>query len=138
MGKYYGKKVLEEFLNPRNVGEIPEADLIVTIEDPVCLEESPPSPCLLKLYLKFEGDRIGDAKFKLQGCVAAIAFLSKLTERLKGLPIEEALSLDREEILAELSDGIPENKLGCPIINLDILKRELSQFLSKGGESLSK
>uniref|UniRef100_A0A832GMQ2 Iron-sulfur cluster assembly scaffold protein n=1 Tax=Caldimicrobium thiodismutans TaxID=1653476 RepID=A0A832GMQ2_9BACT len=138
MGKYYGKKVLEEFLNPRNVGEIPEADLIVTIEDPVCLEESPPSPCLLKLYLKFEGDRIGDAKFKLQGCVAAIAFLSKLTERLKGLLIEEALSLDREGILAELSHGIPENKLGCPIINLDILKRELSQFLSKGGESLSK
>lgn len=132
MGKYYGKKVLEEFLNPRNVGEIPEAELIITIEDPVCLADSPPSPCLLKLYLKIEGDRILDAKFKVQGCVAAIAFLSKLTEKLKGLSIKEALKLERDDLLAELCYGIPENKLGCPIINLELLQERLRQFITEG------
>ncbi len=128
MGKYYGKKVLQEFLNPKNIGEIEGADLIITIEDPKCLVEAPPSPCLLKLYLKIKENSIEDAKFKVQGCVAAIAFLSKLTEKLKNLTIEKALSLKEEDLLTELEFGIPEDKLGCSILKLEVLKNSLSSF----------
>jgi len=123
MQKYYGKKVLQEFLQAKNIGELEEADIVLTEENPICTADSPPSPCLLKLYLKLEGDRIVDAKFKLQGCVAAIAVLSKITDRLKGLTLEEAKNLSFDEILKELDYGIPENKLGCPLINLDFLKK---------------
>ncbi|BAU23896.1 FeS cluster assembly scaffold IscU [Caldimicrobium thiodismutans] len=131
MAKYYGKKVLQEFLNPKNIGEIPDADIIITEENPVCTADSPPSPCLLRLYLKREGNIIKDAKFKVQGCVAAIAFLSKLTEKLKGKTIDEILKLERDFLLEELESGIPENKLSCPILNVDTLKKALlSQKIS--------
>lgn len=123
MQKYYGKKVLQEFLQAKNIGEIEEADLVITEENPICTADSPPSPCVLKLYLKLEGHRIIEAKFKLQGCVAAIAMLSKLTERLKGLTLEEIKNLSYEELLKELDYGIPENKRECPLINLSFLKK---------------
>lgn len=122
MQKYYGKKVLQEFLQAKNIGEIENADIVITEENPICTADSPPSPCLLKLYLKLEGNRIIDAKFKLQGCVAAIAMLSKLTEKLKGLTLDEAKNLSFEEFLKELDYGIPENKRECPLINLFFLR----------------
>lgn len=125
MANYYGRRVLQEFLNARNVGEIPDADIVITEENPVCTADSPPSPCLLRLYLKMEGDIIQDARFKVQGCVAAVAFLSRLTEFLKGKTIAEVLKLEREVLLQELDFGIPENKLGCPIINIDTLKKTM-------------
>lgn len=125
MAKYYGRKVLQEFLEAKNIGEIPEADIIITEENPICTADSPPSPCLLRLYLKMEGNIIIDAKFKVQGCVAAIAFLSKLTERLKGKTIDEVIKLERDSILEELDSGIPENKLGCPILTMGTLKKAL-------------
>ncbi len=128
MGKYYGKRVLEEFLKAKNVGEIQEADLIITEDNPQCLPDSPPSPCHLKLFLKIENKKIRDAKFKLQGCVAAIAFLSVLTEKLKGLSLEEVKNLEREELLKDLDYGIPEDKLGCPIIHVETLKKALLNF----------
>ncbi|MFN3921322.1 MAG: iron-sulfur cluster assembly scaffold protein [Caldimicrobium sp.] len=130
MAKYYGKRVLEEFLNPKNVGEIPDADLIFTEDNPICLADSPPSPCHLKLFLKILDNRITEAKFKLQGCVAAIAFLSLLTEKLKGLTLQEVMTLHREELLKDLGYGIPEDKLNCPIINLENLKKSLLKYIS--------
>lgn len=130
MTKYYGKRVLEEFLHPKNIGEIPDADLIYIEDKPVCLAESPPSPCQLKLYFQIKDNKIIEAKFKLQGCVAAIAFLSVLTEKLKGLTFQEVLSLDREELLRDLEYGIPEDKLNCPILNLENLKRTLQKYIS--------
>ncbi len=123
MQRYYGKKVLQEFLQAKNIGEIENADIVIREENPICTADSPPSPCLLKLYLKIEGEKIIDAKFKLQGCVAAVAMLSKLTEKLKGLSLEEARKLAFEEFLKEFDYGIPENKQGCPFIKLSFLKK---------------
>lgn len=125
MQKYYGKKVLQEFLQAKNIGEIEEADIVITEENPICTADSPPSPCLLKLYLKIKEEKIIDAKFKLQGCVAAIAMLSKLTEKLKGLSLEEARNLTFEEFLKDFEYGIPENKRECTLINLSFLKKFL-------------
>ncbi|MEZ0344363.1 MAG: iron-sulfur cluster assembly scaffold protein [Caldimicrobium sp.] len=125
MQKYYGKKVLQEFLQAKNIGEIEEADIVIIEENPICTADSPPSPCLLKLYLKIEEEKIIDAKFKLQGCVAAIAMLSKLTEKLKGLSLEEARNLTFEEFLKDFEYGIPENKRECTLINLSFLKKFL-------------
>ncbi len=135
MGKYYGKKVLQEFLNPQNVGELEDADLVFTEDNPVCTADSPPSPCHLKLYLKIDKNRIGEAKFKLQGCVAAVAFLSKLTSMLKGKTLEEALKLTKEEILEALEQGIPDEKLSCPIIGIEKLQKELLPFLKKNSKT---
>jgi nitrogen fixation NifU-like protein len=123
MQKYYGKKVLQEFLQAKNIGEIEEADIIITEENPICTADSPPSPCVLKLFLKLEGNKIRDAKFKLQGCVAAIVMLSKLTEKLKGLTLEEVKNLSFEDFLKDLDYGIPDNKRGCSLINLSFLNK---------------
>lgn len=127
MGKYYGKRVLQEFMNPKNVGIIEDADLVISIENPICGEDSPPSPCMLKLYLKLKDDKIEEAKYKIQGCVAGVAFQSVLSERIKGKSLKEVLSFRKEEILKELEGGIPDAKLLCPFMDLEKLKESLNR-----------
>jgi len=125
LNSYYSKRLIKEFLSAKNVGEIPDAYPIVEISNPQCSVDSPPSPCLLKVYFKLRDFIVEDVKFKLQGCVPAVAFLSVLTEKLKGKDLRRILEeISKEDIIAEL-EGIPENKLGCPIIGLSVVDMAL-------------
>jgi len=131
VGNYYSKRLIQEFLSARNVGELPNPDLIVEISDPVCTADSPPSPCHLKVYFKLDDFVVKDVKFKLQGCVPAVAFMSVLTEKLKGKDLRSALEeISKEEIINELS-GIPENKLFCPILGLSVIELALQKLSSE-------
>jgi nitrogen fixation NifU-like protein len=85
----------------------------------------------LKVYFKLDGFVVEDVKFKLQGCVPAVAFMSVLTEKLKGKDLRSALQeISKEEIINELS-GIPENKLFCPIIGLSVIELALQKLSSE-------
>jgi nitrogen fixation NifU-like protein len=87
----YSQKVMEHFMNPRNVGEMPDADGIGTEGNPVCGD-------VMKLYIKVKDDRIVDAKFQTFGCGAAIAVSSMITEMVKGKTLDEAMQISKEAV----------------------------------------
>ena len=91
----YSEKVMDHFLKPRNVGEIPDADGVGTVGNPVCGD-------MMSIYIKVEDERIADIKFKTFGCGAAIATSSMITEMAKGMTLEEALEVSREDVAEEL------------------------------------
>lgn len=97
----YSEKVLDHFMNPRNVGEIPDADGVGIEGNPVCGD-------MMYLYIKVKNERIEDIKFKTFGCAAAIAVSSILTEMVKGKPLDEALKLTKEKIVSELGGLLPK------------------------------
>jgi len=101
----YPAIVMEHFLNPRNVGVIEDAEVIIQVGDPSCGDS-------LLLFLKIENDVISDAKFRIKGCGAAIATSSMTTEMVKGMTLEGALALTDEQV-AEALGGLPEEKLHC-------------------------
>ena len=96
----YSDKVMDHFSNPRNVGEIPDADGVGTVGNPVCGD-------IMRLYLKIKDERIEDIKFKTFGCGAAIASSSMLTELVKGKTIEEALSVSNKAV----AEALPEKSM---------------------------
>ena len=98
----YSEKVLDHFTNPRNVGEIPDADGVGEVGNARCGD-------IMKMYLKIDGDTITDVKFKTFGCGAAIATSSIATEMIKGRTIEEALQPSSNRAVVEALDGLP-----CP------------------------
>src|SRR5512136_325126 len=95
----YSEKVLEHFKNPRNVGEIKDADGVGTVGNPVCGD-------LMTIYIKVKDDKIEDIKFKTFGCGAAIATSSMITQMARGKTIEEALKITRNDVANEL-EGLP-------------------------------
>src|SRR5512136_3256050 len=101
----YTEKVMDHFGNPRNMGEIPDADGVGTVGNPVCGD-------LMTIYIKVKDDRIADIKFKTFGCGAAIATSSMTTEMAKGKTLEEALKISRADVAASL-DGLPPVKMYC-------------------------
>ncbi len=116
----YSEKVMEHFKNPRNVGEIPDADGIGNVGNPVCGD-------VLRLYLKIENGRIIDAKFKTFGCGAAIATSSMVTELVKGKTIEEALKVSNHAV-AEALGGLPPVKMHCSVLAEDALKSAIKDY----------
>ena len=98
----YSDKVLDHFSNPRNVGEIPDADGVGEVGNAKCGD-------IMKMYLKINGGIIEDVKFKTFGCGAAIATSSMATEMVKGHTIEDALSLTNKAVVEAL-DGLPDRK----------------------------
>lgn len=96
----FSEAVLDHFRNPRNAGELPGANATVEVTNPVCGD-------VLRLSARMEGDRIAEARFKTQGCVAAIASSSVLTELLSGKTLTQAKSVTPQEISATLG-GLPE------------------------------
>ena len=98
----YSRKVLDTFANPKNVGEISDADGVGTVGNASCGD-------IMKIYLKIENDIIVDAKFKTFGCAAAIASSSTATEMIKGLTIDEALKITNADVVEEL-EGLPPQK----------------------------
>ena len=122
----YSEKVIEHFQNPRNVGEIPDADGVGQAGNPVCGD-------IMKLYIKVKDGRITDAKFKTFGCGAAIATSSMITELVKGKTIEEALEISKKNV-ADALDGLPPVKMHCSNLAEDALKAAIEDYLKKRDE----
>jgi nitrogen fixation NifU-like protein len=119
----YSDKVLEHFRNPRNVGELDEADGVGTVGNPVCGD-------LMTIYIKVEDDRISDIKFKTFGCGAAIATTSMTTELAKGKTLDEAMKITREQVAEELG-GLPPVKMHCSNLAADALHEAINDYRKK-------
>jgi nitrogen fixation NifU-like protein len=119
----YSEKVMEHFRNPRNMGEIPDADGIGTVGNPVCGD-------LMTIYIKVKDNRIADIKFKTFGCGAAIATSSMITELAKGKTLEEALKITRGDV-AESLGGLPPIKMHCSNLAADGLHAAIEDYLKK-------
>ena len=119
----YSKKVMEHFINPRNVGEIKDADGIGEIGNPVCGD-------MMSFYIKVKDNKLEDIKFKTFGCGAAIAVSSMISEVAKGKTLDEALKINNEYIAKKLG-GLPKNKLHCSNLGADALHRAIEDYKQK-------
>jgi len=120
---FYSEKVMEHFMNPRNVGEIKDPDGVGEVGNPVCGD-------MMTFYIKVENDVIVDVKFKTFGCGAAIAVSSIVSEMAKGKTIEEALKITKEQVAQELG-GLPPNKMHCSNLGTDALHKAIQDYLEK-------
>jgi len=119
----YSRFLMEHFQNPRNVGEISDPDGVGTVGNASCGD-------IMQMFIKVNGDKIVDAKFKTFGCGAAIATSSILTERIKGATLDEALKISEEtskEVLAQL----PKEKIPCFILASDALRLAIEECRCK-------
>ena len=121
----YSEKVMDHFTNPRNVGEIENADGVGTVGNAKCGD-------IMKMYLKIEDDVIVDCKFKTFGCGAAIATSSMATELIKGKSIDEALKLTNQ-VVVEALDGLPPVKVHCSVLAEEAIKTALADYYTKNG-----
>ena len=119
----YTEKVMDHFTNPRNVGEIENADGVGLVGNPVCGD-------VMKLFIKVEDGKIADVKFKTFGCGAAIATSSMVTEMVKGKTLEEALAISNKTV-AEALDGLPPNKMHCSNLAADALHKAIEDYQDK-------
>ena len=123
----YSQKVMDHFSNPRNVGEIADADGKGEIGNAVCGD-------IMVLYIKVDDkNRIMDAKFQTFGCGAAIATSSMVTELVKGKTLEEAEKISRTTV-ADALDGLPPKKMHCSNLAADALRKAIEDYRSKGKE----
>jgi len=119
----YSEKVLEHFMNPRNVGVIEDADGVGTVGNPVCGD-------LMTFYIKVKDGRIADVKFKTFGCGAAIAVSSMVSEMAKGKTLEEAKKITNRDVANEL-DGLPSQKMHCSNLGADALHEAIKDYEKK-------
>ena len=119
----YSDKVMEHFTNPRNVGEIEDADGIGEEGNPVCGDA-------MKIFIKVKDDVITDLKFKTFVCASAIAVSSMVTEMAKGMTIEEASKITKAS-LAEALDGLPPQKMHCSNLGADALHKAIEDYKSR-------
>ncbi|TDX47988.1 Fe-S cluster assembly scaffold protein NifU [Orenia marismortui] len=117
----YSDKVMDHFQNPRNVGEIPDADGVGRVGNPKCGD-------IMQMYIKVEDDVITDIKFKTFGCGAAISTSSMATELAKGKTIEEARKITNNAV-AESLDGLPPVKMHCSNLAADALNKAIDDYL---------
>ena len=116
----YSEKVMEHFRNPRNVGEIPDADGVGKAGNPICGD-------VMAIYIKVEDDVIVDIKFQTFGCGAAIATSSMVTELVKGKTIEEALRITNRTVAEALGD-LPPVKMHCSLLAEQGLKAAIEDY----------
>ncbi|MBO7358786.1 MAG: Fe-S cluster assembly scaffold protein NifU [Clostridia bacterium] len=121
----YSEKVMDHFRNPRNVGQIENADGVGEVGNPVCGD-------IMKIYLKIDGDIISDVKFETFGCGSAIASSSMATELIKGKPLSEALTLTNKAV-TEALDGLPAHKLHCSVLAEEAIKAAVKDYYDKNG-----
>ncbi len=119
----YTDKVMDHFRNPRNMGEIPNADGIGTVGNPVCGD-------LMTMYIKVRNNRIEDVKFKTYGCGAAIATSSMTTELAKGKTLDEAMKITRASVADSLG-GLPKVKMHCSNLAADALHAAIEDYREK-------
>ena len=117
----YSEKVMDHFSNPRNVGEIPDANGVGTVGNAKCGD-------IMKMYLKVEDGVIKDVKFKTFGCGAAIATSSMATEMVKGKTLEEALQLTNKAV-AEALDGLPPVKMHCSLLAEEAIHAAVEDYM---------
>ena len=123
MNRVYSEKVLDHFRNPRNVGEISDADAVGSVGNPVCGD-------MMTIYLKVEEERISDIKFKTFGCGAAIATTSMTTELAKGKTLDEAMKITKQDVAEEL-EGLPPVKMHCSNLAVDALREAIEDYKKK-------
>jgi len=119
----YSQKVMEHFKNPRNMGEIPDADGVGTVGNPICGD-------MMKIFIKVKDNTLEDVKFKTFGCGAAIATSSMITELAKGKTIDEALKITRADV-ADALEGLPPIKMHCSNLAADGLRAAIEDYLKK-------
>jgi nitrogen fixation NifU-like protein len=122
----YTEKVMEHFRNPHNMGEIPDADGVGTVGNPVCGD-------LMTIYIKVKDNRIEDVKFKTFGCGAAVATSSMVTDLAKGKTLEEAMKITRGNVANELG-GLPPIKMHCSNLAADALHAAVEDYYKKQKE----
>jgi nitrogen fixation NifU-like protein len=123
MTDIYTEKVMDHFRNPRNMGEIKDADGFGKVGNPKCGD-------VMAIYIKVKDEKIVDIKFKTFGCTAAIATSSILTEMVKGKTIKEALKITRDDVANELG-GLPAIKLHCSNLAADALLEAIKDYRKK-------
>ncbi|UCG93753.1 MAG: Fe-S cluster assembly scaffold protein NifU [Candidatus Aerophobus sp.] len=126
----YNQKVMDHFMNPRNVGEITDADGEGTVGNPVCGD-------LMTFYIKVNNGRIGNVKFKTFGCGAAIAVSSIVSEMAKGKTLDEAMKITNKMVATELG-GLPKNKLHCSNLGADALHKAIENYRKRLSKSKSR
>ena len=116
----YSDKVMEHFLSPHNVGELPDANGVGNVGNPVCGD-------IMRLYIKVENDRIIDVRFKTFGCGAAIATSSMVTDLVKGKTLDEALQISNKAV-AEALGGLPKVKMHCSVLAEEALRSAIEDY----------
>ncbi|MDH7596465.1 MAG: Fe-S cluster assembly scaffold protein NifU [Methanothrix sp.] len=119
----YSKKVMEHFMNPRNVGVIEDPDGYGRVGNPVCGD-------LMEIFIKVKDEKIEDIRFRTFGCGAAIATSSMITEMARGKSLEEAMRITRNDV-ADALDGLPPQKMHCSNLAADALHAAINDYLSK-------
>ena len=126
MSGMYSDKVMEHFRNPKNMGEIKNADGVGKVGNPVCGD-------LMTIYIKVKNNKIDDIKFQTFGCAAAIATSSMITELAKGKTLDEAMEITRDDVANEL-DGLPPIKMHCSNLAADALHEAIKNYYKKKGK----
>ena len=121
----YSEKVMDHFRNPRNVGDIPDADGVGEVGNAKCGD-------IMKMYLKIEDGVIVDVKFETFGCGSAIATSSMATELIKGKRVEEALTLTNQAVVEAL-DGLPAHKIHCSVLAEEAVRAAIKDYYDKNG-----
>jgi nitrogen fixation NifU-like protein len=122
----YSEKVMEHFMNPRNVGEIENPDGVGEVGNPVCGD-------MMTFYIKVKDNRLEDVKFKTFGCGAAIAVSSMVSEMAKGKTLEEAMKITPRAVADELK-GLPKQKFHCSNLGAQALNKAIKDYLDKKKE----
>lgn len=121
----YSEKVLDHFSNPRNVGELEDANGVGEVGSPACGD-------IMKMYIKVNDGIIEDIRFKTFGCGAAIATSSMATEMIKGKPLDDALQLTNKAVVEAL-DGLPPVKIHCSVLAEQAIKSAISDYYQRLG-----
>lgn len=116
----YSEKVMDHFMNPRNVGIIEDADGVGEVGNAKCGD-------IMKMYLKIDDDIITDVKFETFGCASAIASSSMATELIKGKPVKDAMELTNKAV-AEALDGLPDYKMHCSVLAEEAIQAALDNY----------
>ena len=119
----YSEKVMEHFMDPKNVGVLKDADGVGQVGNPVCGD-------MMTFYIKVEDDRLADVKFQTFGCVAAIAVSSIVSEMAKGRTVDEAKSITKK-VVAESLDGLPKEKMHCSNLGAEALGKAIKDYEEK-------
>jgi len=119
----YSEKVMDHFMNPRNVGEIENPDGVGEVGNPVCGD-------MMTFNIKVKDDRLEDVKFRTFGCGAAIAVSSMVSEMAKGKTLEEAMKITPRSVADEL-EGLPKNKFHCSNLGAQALNKAIQDYLNK-------
>ena len=124
----YSQKVMEEFMNPQNMGKIEDADGVGKVGNPVCGD-------VMWIYIKVKDGKIVDVKFQTFGCVAAIATSSMVTKLVKGKTVEEALEITNRAV-AEALDGLPPIKMHCSLLAEEGIKAAIEDYMKRRSKKI--